>query len=149
ERAKRLFERRFISQAEFDRDRVQLESARARLVAAQSQFELASNQNAYTVLLAPRDGVVTALQVEVGEVVAAGQAAASISADGDREIAIGVPESRLAEIRQAGDLQIELWARPGRYYIGRLRELAPMTDSATRQYTARITIADPDPAIEL
>jgi multidrug efflux system membrane fusion protein len=149
ERAKRLFERRFISQAEFDRDGVKLASTRAQLLAAESQFALANNQQAYTVLLAPQDGVVTALDVEVGEVVQAGQRAVSISADGEREVAISIPESRLAEIRQAGDLQIELWAHPGRRYVGRVRELAPMTDSATRQYTARITIVDPDRAIEL
>ena len=41
------------------------------------------------------------------------------------------------------------WARPGKLYAGRVRELAPMTDSATRQYTARIAIVDADPAIEL
>lgn len=149
ERAKRLFERRFISQAEFDRDGVKLASTRAQLLAAESQFALANNQQAYTVLLAPQDGVVTALDVEVGEVVQAGQRAVSISADGEREVAISIPESRLAEIRQAGALQIELWAHPGRRYVGRVRELAPMTDSATRQYTARITIVDPDRAIEL
>jgi RND family efflux transporter MFP subunit len=42
-----------------------------------------------------------------------------------------------------------MWARPGKLYAGRVRELAPMTDSATRQYTARIAIVDADPAIEL
>jgi membrane fusion protein, multidrug efflux system len=30
-----------------------------------------------------------------------------------------------------------------------VREVAPMTDGATRQYTARISIVDPDDAIEL
>jgi membrane fusion protein, multidrug efflux system len=149
ERAKRLFERRFISQAEFDRDRVQLEAARAQLVAAESQFALASNQQSYTVLLAPHDGVVTELHVEIGEVVQAGQPAISIAADGDREVAIGIPESRLAEIREADEVEIELWAHPDRHYVGRVRELAPMTDSATRQYTARISISNPDPPVEL
>lgn len=149
ERAKRLFERRFISAAEFDRDRVQLEGARAKLVAAESQFELASNQHGYTVLLAPQDGVITELHVEAGEVVQAGQPAVSIAADGDREVVIGIPESRLAEIREAERVEIELWAQSDRRYIGRVRELAPMTDDATRQYTARVAIANPDSSIEL
>jgi RND family efflux transporter MFP subunit len=149
ERAQRLFERRFISQAELDRDRVSLESTRARLASAEAEFNLASNQEAYALLRAPQDGVVTEVHVEAGEVVQAGQPALSISADGEREVAIGIPESRLAEIREADTLHIELWARPGRYYVGRLRELAPTTDSATRLYTARIAIVDADPSIEL
>jgi membrane fusion protein, multidrug efflux system len=149
QRAQRLFERRFISQAEFDRDRVQMESSRAKLTAAEAEFALASNQHSYTVLLAPQDGVVTELRAEAGEVVQAGQAIATIAADGEREVVVGVPESRLEEIRAARQLQVELWARPGKLYAGRVRELAPMTDSATRQYTARVTIVDADPAVEL
>jgi RND family efflux transporter MFP subunit len=149
QRAQRLFEKRFISQAEFDRDRVQMESTRAKLTAAEAEFALASNQHSYTVLLAPQDGVVTDLRAESGEVVQAGQAVATIAADGEREVVVGIPESRLEEIRAAGELQVELWARPGKLYAGRVRELAPMTDSATRQYTARVTIVDADPTIEL
>jgi membrane fusion protein, multidrug efflux system len=149
QRAQRLFERRFISQAEFDRDRVQMESTRAKLTAAEADFALASNQHSYTVLLAPQDGVVTDLRAESGEVVQAGQAVATIAADGEREVVVGIPESRLEEIRAARELQVELWARPGKLYAGRVRELAPMTDSATRQYTARVTIVDADPTIEL
>ena len=148
-RAQRLFERRFISQAEFDRDRVQMESARAKLTAAEAEFALASNQHSYTVLLAPQDGVVTDLRAEAGEVVQAGQAVATVAADGEREVVVGIPESRLEEIRAARQLQVELWARPGKLYAGRVRELAPMTDSGTRQYTARVTIVDADPTIEL
>jgi membrane fusion protein, multidrug efflux system len=149
QRAQRLFERRFISQAEYDRDRVQMESARAKLTAAEAEFALASNQHSYTVLLAPQDGVVTELRAEAGEVVQAGQAIATIAADGEREVVVGVPESRLEEVRAARQLQVEMWARPGKVYAGRVRELAPMTDSATRQYTARVTLVDADPTLEL
>ena len=149
QRAQRLFERRFISQAEYDRDLVQMEGARAKLTAAEAEFALASNQQSYTLLLAPQDGVVTELRHEAGEVVQAGQAIATIAADGDREVVVGIPESRLEEVRAARELQVEMWARPGKVFAGRVRELAPMTDSATRQYTARIAIVAPDQAIEL
>lgn len=149
ERAEKLFARRFISQAELDRDRVTLDSSRAQFVAAQSQFDLASNQRAYTLLRAPHEGIVTEIGVEAGEVVNAGQRAAVVAANGEREIVISIPESRLEEVRQATALEVELWARPGRRYEGKVREIAPMTDSATRQYTAKISIANPDENIEL
>lgn len=149
ERAEKLFARRFISQAELDRDRVTLDSSHAQFIAAQSQFDLASNQRAYTLLRAPHDGIVTEIGVEAGEVVNAGQPAAVVAADGEREVVISIPESRLEEVRQATGLEIELWAQPGRRYAGKVREIAPMTDSATRQYTARVTIADPDDSVEL
>lgn len=148
-RAEKLFARRFISQAELDRDRVTLDSSRAQFIAAQSQFDLAGNQRAYTLLRAPHAGVVTEIGVEAGEVVNAGQRAAVVAADGEREVVISIPESRLEEVRQATGLAIELWARPGRRYAGKVREIAPMTDSTTRQYTARVTITDPDARVEL
>lgn len=148
ERAEKLFARRFISQAELDRDRVSLDSSRAQLVSARSQLDLASNQQAYTLLRAPHDGVVTEIRVEAGEVVNAGQPAAVVAADGEREVAISIPESRLEEVREAQGLAIELWARPGHRFAGTVREIAPMTDSATRQYTARVAIAEPDAHVE-
>ena len=149
ERAEKLIARRFISQAELDRDRVTLDTSRAQFIAAQSQFDLASNQQAYTLLRAPHAGIVTEIGVEAGEVVNAGQRAAVVAADGEREIVISIPESRLEEVRQAVGLSIELWARPGHRYAGKVREIAPMTDDATRQYTARVTITDPDASVEL
>jgi RND family efflux transporter MFP subunit len=149
ERAEKLFTRRFVSQAELDRDRVSLDSSRAQLIAARSQLDIATNQQAYTLLRAPHDGVVTEIRIEAGEVVSAGQPAAVVAADGEREIAISIPEARLDEVHSASGLAVELWARPDRRYTGIVREIAPMTDSATRQYAARVSITDTDEHIGL
>jgi len=147
QRAETLLARQFSSQAEVDHQRLALQQAEAQLRAAQARQQLNANQRGYTTLVADRDGVVSALHAEAGQVVAAGQPVATVAADGEREVSISIPESRVDELRQARQLQVSVWAHPGKQWQGRLRELAPDTDSVTRTYSARIAIADPDPAL--
>lgn len=149
QRTQALFDRRFASQSELDTARLALAEAESHLTSTRAQKDIAANQRAYTELLADRDGVVTAINVETGQVVAAGQAAVVVAADGDREVAISIPESRVAEIRNARRMTVTLWAFPGRTWIAHLRELSPDTDEVTRTYAARVTIENPGPEVRL
>lgn len=147
QRTEQLLARQFASQAELDHQRLALQQAEAQLHSAQARQQLNVNQRGYTILVADRDGVVSGLQAEAGQVVAAGQTVATVAADGEREVAISIPEQRVDELRKARSVQVSVWAHPGRSWTGTLRELAPDTDSVTRTYSARIAIADPDPAL--
>lgn len=145
QRAETLLARQFASQAEADHQRLALQQAEAQLRAALARHQLNANQRGYTTLVADRDGVVSALHAEAGTVVAAGQTVAVVAGEGEREVLISIPESRIDELRQARQLQVAVWAHPGKSWTGTLRELAPDTDSVTRTYSARIAIAQPDP----
>ncbi|MBV8467209.1 MAG: efflux RND transporter periplasmic adaptor subunit [Burkholderiales bacterium] len=142
ERARQLKDKGFVSQSNVDQ-------AKAAFDVAESQFKLAANQDGYAVLKAEHAGVVTSLNGEAGQVVAAGQPVAAIAEDGEREVAISIPESRVNELRKADKIAITLWASPGKRYTGKLRDLAVDTDPATRTYAARITITDADDAVRL
>lgn len=147
QRTEQLLARQFASRAELDQQKLALDQAEAQLRAVQAQREAVENQRGYTVLTADRDGVVTAITAESGQVVAAGQPVLTVAADGEREVAISIPESRVDELRQARELQVTVWAHPGRSWSGTLRELAPGTDNLTRTYSARIAIRQPDPEL--
>jgi RND family efflux transporter MFP subunit len=82
-------------------------------------------------------------------VVSAGQVVARIAEDGEREIIVSIPESRVDELRTARALTVELWADPQHRYTGRLRELAPDADAVTRTYSAKITVVGADDAVRL
>jgi len=148
-RAEELFRKQFISQAELDQQRMVVQQAGAQMRAASAQRQIAANQRGYTELRADRAGVITAISAEAGQTVAAGQAVLSIAADGEREIVVSVPESRVAELKPGRAMQLASWTRPDRIYQARLRELAPDTDSVTRTYIARATILDPDENLRL
>jgi membrane fusion protein, multidrug efflux system len=149
ERGERLFGEKFISKSALDQYRLAYDTALLQLRSAQAQQNLARNQHAYTVLTADRAGVVTAIDVEAGHVVAAGQTVLTLAAEGEREVLVSVPESRVEELRTAKSMTVSTWANPQRAYAARLRELAPDTDKATRTYAARIAIGEPDAAIRL
>ena len=148
-RAEQLFARNFVSQAKVDDQRLALTQAESQLKSALAQQQIRQIQRGYTTLTADRDGVVTAISAEAGQVVSAGQQVVTVAGEGEREVLVSIPESRVDELRQAKSLQISVWAHPGKTYRGALRELAPGVDSVTRTYSARITIHGADGALRL
>jgi RND family efflux transporter MFP subunit len=139
----------FISQAEYDRRASALTTAEARLEAVQAQHRQAANQAAYTTLTADTAGVITAIEVEAGQVVSAGQIVAKLARPGEKEIAIAVPESQRDLVEHARAFEVTLNAMPGRAWKGQLREFSPMADPATRTYGARITVLEAGAQMDL
>jgi len=140
-RAQELREKNFVSQAALDAR----ESA-ARAAAAQAQ--LTRNQASYTTLAADAAGVIAAVLAEPGQVVAAGQGVVRIARDGEREVAIAIPENELPSVKVGGSATITLWASE-KTYQGRIREVAPAADPATRTFAVRVSILDIEPTAPL
>jgi RND family efflux transporter MFP subunit len=149
QRTEQLQARNFASQAEVDQQRLALAESEAQLKSALAQRDIKVNQRDYTVLIADRDGLVTAVSAEAGQVVSAGQQVVTVAADGEREVLVSVPESRVDELRNGRTFNVSVWALPGRTYAAALRELAPDTDSVTRTYSARFSVKNADRALLL
>ena len=132
----------FVSQAVLDAKETALKTAEA-------QAGVARNQAAYTTLIADRDGVVTAVEAEAGQVVAAGQTVVRVAEGNEKEIVIAVPEGEVERLRAATGFTVTLNSLPGRVWQGRLRELSPSADPATRTFAARIGVAEADDAVRL
>jgi multidrug efflux system membrane fusion protein len=149
QRTEALQARSFASRAEVDQQRLALATSESQLKAALAQQQIKVNQRGYTRLLADRDGVVSAIHAEAGQVVSPGQAVVTVAADGERDVVVSIAESRVDELKAAKTLQVSLWSVPGKTYTGMLRELAPDTDSVTRTYSARIAVKNPDTSLRL
>ena len=148
-RTEPLLARKFASQAELDALKQALDEAQAGLKMALARQQINRNQRDFSELRAERAGIVTAIAAEAGQVVGAGQPVLTVAADGEREVVVSVPESRVDELRQAKDMQVSVWALPGKRYKAALRELAPDTDTVTRTYSARVRITNADEALRL
>ena len=122
-------------------------TAFAKVEQARSQLSTAENNLAYTELHADAAGVITAVQAEVGQVLAQGQGMVKLARTDELEILVGVPEHRLKVVRDASQISFELWSEPGHLYHARLRELSPAADPVTRTYSARFSVIDPPPFI--
>ncbi len=131
--------------SQYDRRVSASRMANARLVQAQRQFALAHDQSGYGSLRADADGVITALPVQVGQVVTAGQAVASLAHTDQTEIWVDVPENRLADVRRAGDVTVSLWAAPDQVLQGKVREIGALADPATRTFTVKLSVAGTPP----
>jgi multidrug efflux system membrane fusion protein len=149
ERYTDLYNKKFISKAEYDRRQNAYNVAKARLEQAHAQLSVTRNQAVYTELTADHSGVVTAMQVEVGQVVAAGQTVMKLARTDEREVVISIPENRLSELNAAREIDISLWADPSKSYKGKVREVSPSADPVTRTYAAKISVLDADAAMKL
>ncbi|HZM33577.1 MAG TPA: efflux RND transporter periplasmic adaptor subunit [Burkholderiales bacterium] len=148
-RFRELRERNFISQAEYDRRASALATAEAQLAAARAQAEQATNAARYATLYADVTGIVTAVEVEAGQVIAPGHIVVRVARPGEKEIAFAVPEAQRQLVEKSSGLEVSLNAVPGRAWKAKLRELSPAADPVTRMYPARATILGADGAMEL
>jgi RND family efflux transporter MFP subunit len=130
----------FVSQAVIDAKMATFMAAQATVDAAQAAYRGQSNQAGYATLVADGDGVVTMVDAEVGQVVAPGVPLVKVARSGEKEIVIGVPEDKVEQLRKVEDVSVRLWAAPGVVIPGKVREVSPMADAATRTYQFKVAM---------
>ncbi|MCK9396354.1 MAG: efflux RND transporter periplasmic adaptor subunit [Methylobacter sp.] len=141
-RYRELFNQNIISKPELDRRQTLYITARQKAASLEAQLGQADNQLAYTELLADRDGVVTALEVETGQVVAPGQPVVRLAQLDEKEIHIDIPEHRVAELKPRQDVMVTLWADSDKQIKARIREIAAAADPVSRTYRVKATILE-------
>ena len=109
----------------------------------------ASNQNSYTNLTAPDTGIITAFNIEAGQVVAAGQSVGTLAAGHDPEAVIALPEQELTKVHVGSPATITFWALPDVTVQGVVREISPVPDPVARTYTVKITLQNPPKEVQL
>ncbi|HEK1684835.1 TPA: efflux RND transporter periplasmic adaptor subunit [Pseudomonas putida] len=149
DRYQKLLDRQMVSHSQFDNAENLYRAGLARLKQAKAEFDVAGNQAEYAVLRAPHNGVIAKRQVEVGQVVAAGQTVFTLAADGEREVAIGLPEQQFARFSVGQAVSVELWSHPEQRFEGRIRELSPAADPRSRTFAARIAFTSTQAPAEL
>jgi RND family efflux transporter MFP subunit len=134
----------FVSQAVLDQKVAAAHSSQASAEAARAQLREQANQTGYASLESDTDGVVTGIDAEVGQVVQAGTPVVRVARTDEKEVVIGVPEDQVDELRKVGEVRVRLWADPNRSIAGRIREVSPVADPATRTYTVKVSIPPGD-----
>jgi RND family efflux transporter MFP subunit len=148
DRYENLHRQSFVSGSALDQKRNALRSSEAKFEQAQAELAVARNQAGYATLAADQDGVITAVNAEAGQVVAAGQSVFRQARVDEREVAISVPENRIDEVAAGRPLAVVLWANPQKLYPARLREIAPAVDPVTRTFAVRVSVLEADAALQ-
>lgn len=141
-RYRELLSQKVTSPPEFDRHQTAYTTARERAAALEAQLGHAINELAYTELSADRDGVVTALEVERGQVVSAGQAIVKFAQLDEKEIHFDVPEHRLPGLNRRQAVDITLWTNHERRLKGHIREISSAADPSSRTYRVKATLLE-------
>jgi len=149
ERQRQLFAKKFISASALDIREAELKTSGARLAQVKAQANVSGNQTQYANLTADRDGVVTMIHAEPGQVVQAGEAVVQIADTKEIEVLVAVPESRMAEVKVNAAVTVKMWANPQKAYAGIVREISPAADSATRAFNVRVSVKEADEAVKL
>jgi membrane fusion protein, multidrug efflux system len=148
-RQQELLKDGWTPRANFDEAQQKMLSAQAQVDSAQAQVRIAREQQSYTVLYADAPGAVTATGAEPGEVVRSGQTIVQLARQGGRDAVFEVPEQLIRTGPRDPQVEIELSNDPQVKASGRVREVAPQADSATRTFQVKVGIADPPDAMKL
>lgn len=138
----------FVSGAEIERREATLKAAEATLQQALAQSAVQGNQAGYARLLADAPGVVVAVEAEAGQVVAAGAPVVRLAYDGPRDVAIDLPEDRVALVGNGLQADVRFWANSANGPAASLpetataavREVAASADPLTRTFQVKLAL---------
>jgi membrane fusion protein, multidrug efflux system len=123
--------------------------AEASVAHAQANLKKALEQLSYAQVKADFAGVVTAVSAEVGQVVSPGQTVVSVARPDIREAVVDIGMDFPVPLQVGLPFSVSLELRPTAQVEGRIREIAPQADAATRTYRVRIALSDPPPSFRL
>ena len=139
-RTAELAEGRFVSLQDAEQAAAEATSARAQLNTAQASLEAARVQLGFTTVRAPVDGVVSARQVQPGQVVAAGGELLRLIRDGRLEWRAELAENDLVRVIAGAVVRVEDPA--GGLVEGRVRQVSPALDPQRRTSTVYVDLAE-------
>ncbi len=136
ERTRELVAQKFMSPAELDRTRTELDAAQAALKRAQAQLD-------YNLLVAPAAGTVLRRDGEVGQFIPAGQPVFMLSCCAPLRVSAEVDEEDIVRVAVGQKVVLRGDALPDRVFDGKVAEITPKGDPVARSYRVRINFVDP------
>lgn len=141
-RQQTLLDKGLVTRSKFDQAEQDRRTAASSLESAQALRQAALNALSYTEIRANADGVVTAVNRDVGEIAQSAQPVVSIAHDGPRDAVFNVYEPLLLSISDdlpTAQVDIAPVTNGTVHVIGRIREISPTVDPRTG--TVRITVS--------
>jgi len=146
-RARELFRREMISEAELDQAEAQLRIAQASHAAARSGQGVVETRLSETRLYAPFAGFVAKRFLDPGALVQPGPQNATIltimRVDQVR-VSVSVLEGQAPLVRVGQTVEVTVDALPGKRFAGRVSRVPPALDTNTRTLEVEIVVPNPD-----
>lgn len=140
ERNRELFSKNAISRAQLQEAEANLQTAEARFEAATTALATAEETLTYTEIKAPRNGIVSAVGANIGQVVQASQQVVTIISNQDRDAVFDVPEHMLNVGAETTEVNVSLISNPAAIATGTVREVTPSADPITRTFRVKVSL---------
>ena len=139
----------FTTRVAYDHAQEQLRTAQSTLESAKSQLGTAREALGDTELHARAAGVITARNLEVGQVVQAAQSVFTLAQDGERDAVFDVPESMFLGDVESGSVSLALVSGSDVTATGYVREVSPAVDPKSSTVRVKVAIQNPPAAMPL
>jgi RND family efflux transporter MFP subunit len=149
DRQKTLLAQRFTTQVVFDQAQEALRSTESSLETANAQLGTAKDALGYTELRAGAAGLISARNLEVGQVVQAAQPVFTLAQDGDRDAVFDVYESLFFGDYNGDQVSLVLLSDPTVTATGHVREVSPAIDPRSSTVRVKVGIQNPPAAMTL
>jgi RND family efflux transporter MFP subunit len=149
ERQKALIASGYTTRTVYDQAQEGLRTAEGALEAAKAELGTSKDAVGYTALRAEAAGVVTARNLEVGQVVQAAQPVFGVAQDGERDAVFDIYESLLFGDLDGSRVLLALVSDAAVTANGRVREVSPAIDAKSATIRVKVAIQDPPAAMTL
>jgi RND family efflux transporter MFP subunit len=146
DRAYTLFEKNAVPKAQVEQAQLAYDQAVSTKTAAAASLDQARNQLSYAELRSDRDGIVTTVSADRGQVVAAGTPVLTVVADDQKEVLIAVPENDIEAFSVGKSVKAKFWADDNLVLGGKVREVSGSADPQSRTFSVRVSVPN-DPRI--
>jgi membrane fusion protein, multidrug efflux system len=139
----------FTTRVAYDQAQEQLRTAQSTLESAKAELGRAREALGDTELHARAAGVITARNLEVGQVVQAAQSVFTLAQDGERDAVFDVPESMFFDDVDHGRVSATLVSNSDVTATGYVREISPAVDPKSSTVRVKVAIQNPPAAMTL
>jgi RND family efflux transporter MFP subunit len=139
----------FTTRTAYDQAQEQLQTAQSTLESANTELGKTREALGDTELRAGAAAVITARNLEVGQVVQATQSVFTLAQDGERDAVFDVPEAMLFGDVEHGRVSLALVSDPAVTATGQVREISPAVDPKSSTVRVKVAIQDPPTAMML
>jgi membrane fusion protein, multidrug efflux system len=140
ERSRELVGRKVISKAEID-------AAESKFKQKEGSVDQMRSMIAKKTVRAPFAGQLGIRQVNVGQMINAGQQVVPLTSLDPVFADFALPQQHLGQLTPGLDVHVTTDALPGRVFNGKLTAINSMVDSSTRNITLQATLENPDHAL--
>ncbi len=145
-RFKNLFADNSASQKELDDMTARYEMAKARLESAKQMKNEVNAQYAYTNIMAPFSGMITAVAADEGDMANPGQPLVSMESPGNFEVIAMVPETEISQIKNGS--QVDVIVKSINESIeGKVSEVSSSAKNTGGQYLVKVALNKTDAEI--